>query len=229
MAAAKKWPDNLSAHQRVERARVLVPRLIDDLRELIAISEANRIIMYSPTLATQIPRSFAANAFNVFQWSALNYEIIRACALWDRPGVDRASIPTIISLIDTDECRSLVEGDLCGGERVSSPNKYVLGHMNRLERAIKIAKLVDGAKFKRELYDFRNRQIAHTLVANNTSQPESVPKFGYERRVLRASIALVENLNNAIRDSSFMFDMAIEQSRRKAHALWNRCTFDIVE
>jgi hypothetical protein len=41
------------------------------LFQLIALHENNAIVVYSDTLALQIPRSYAANAFNVFQQACI--------------------------------------------------------------------------------------------------------------------------------------------------------------
>jgi HEPN superfamily AbiU2-like protein len=61
-----------------------------------------RELTYTPTLSAQIPKSFAANAFNVFQLSMYHFEIVRLCALWDRAAerdIDKESIPTVVELI----------------------------------------------------------------------------------------------------------------------------------
>jgi hypothetical protein len=41
--------------------------------------------LFSPTLASQVPPSYAANAFNVFQHVMYDFEIMRLCALWELP------------------------------------------------------------------------------------------------------------------------------------------------
>lgn len=217
------WPATLSDADRVERARILVSRQIDDLLELIAISEANRFIIYSPTLAEQIPPSFAANAFNIFQWSSLNYEIIRVCAFWDSPRDDRTSIPTVLKLLDGSACRAIVEGALGKDQR------YTERQMRRLDRAVRVAQKVMRSRFITALQGFRNERVAHNLDFSARAAPSSVLKYGYERRLLRASIAVVSNLNNAIRDSHFMFDDAIAQSRRNAAAFWKGCKIEVLE
>jgi hypothetical protein len=53
-----------------------------------------------PQPSSNPPQWFAGNAFNVFQRSMHQYEIVRLCALWDRPDVDKENIPTVIGLID---------------------------------------------------------------------------------------------------------------------------------
>jgi hypothetical protein len=190
---------------------------------LIAISEANRLIVYSPILAAQIPRSYAANAFNVFQWSALNYEIVRVCALWDNPRRDRASIPTVLKLIEGRDCRPVIE------KALGPYPQDIIRNMRRLDRAVHVAELVRASRFHAALREFRDEKVAHNLDFAVRAVASRTLKYGYERRLLRASIAVVSNLNNALRDSSFMFDDAIGQSKRNAAALWNGCTFVVRE
>ena len=62
--------------------------------------ESSILVIHSPKMSAQIPRSFAAHAFNQFQRSMHLFEIIRLCALWDPPGTDRESIPTIVELFN---------------------------------------------------------------------------------------------------------------------------------
>ena len=65
---------------------------------LLDIHENNAIVLYSDTLSKQIPKSIAANAFNVVREAMHQIEIIRVCALWD-------SVLTI-ERIDTDSYRT---------------------------------------------------------------------------------------------------------------------------
>jgi hypothetical protein len=60
-------------------------------------------VVFSQLLADQIPYSYAANAFKVFRRSMYQIEIVRLCALWDRVGLDKENIPTVIELIDDDQ------------------------------------------------------------------------------------------------------------------------------
>ena len=74
--------------------------IVDHLHYLLELHENNAIVLYTPTLSQQIPESFAANAFNVFQQGMHQFEIVRLCALWDRAEPEKENIPTIIKLID---------------------------------------------------------------------------------------------------------------------------------
>jgi hypothetical protein len=66
-------------------------------------------VVHSPLLSSQIRQSFCANAFNVFQRSMYQIDIVRLCALWDSVDIDKENIPTVIELIQ--QC------PLCARER----------------------------------------------------------------------------------------------------------------
>ena len=65
------WPQCLSAEQRFTQARERLPKIVDNLAGLFHLHEANRIISYSDALSKQVPRSYAGNAFLVFQQTML--------------------------------------------------------------------------------------------------------------------------------------------------------------
>src|SRR5262245_32076800 len=96
--------ETLTAIQRIAEAKAKMEKVLDHFLYLLDLHENNAIIVYSNTLSSQIPTSFAANAFNVFQRGMHQFEIVRLCALWDRARADltRESIPTVIELIDDD-------------------------------------------------------------------------------------------------------------------------------
>src|SRR6516162_11587892 len=91
--------EHMTTAERIQAAKEKTERVVDHLLYLLALHENNAIIVYSDTLSSQVTRSLAANAFNVFQGGLHQFEIVRLCALWDRAGADRESIPTIIELI----------------------------------------------------------------------------------------------------------------------------------
>ena len=70
---------------------------------MIELHANNSFVVFSPLLASQIPRSHAANAFNVFQRSMYQIEIVRLCAIWDGIDLDKENIPTVVALINDDE------------------------------------------------------------------------------------------------------------------------------
>jgi hypothetical protein len=94
---------NLPDSERIARAKTKMEKVVNHLLNLLALHESNAIIVYSSTLAAQIPPSYAANAFNVFQHVMHDFELVRLCALWDSPRGEedeKESIPTVIELID---------------------------------------------------------------------------------------------------------------------------------
>jgi hypothetical protein len=95
--------------ERIRLAKLKMRRVVDHLITLVALHENNRLIVYSPTLSDQIPRSHAANPFNLFQRSVHSFEIIRLCALWDGNDPAKENIPTVVQLIDNPEIVDALE------------------------------------------------------------------------------------------------------------------------
>ena len=93
----------LSIAERLTAAKTKTKRVVDHLLYVLELHENNEIIVYSPTLRSQIPTSYAANAFIVFRHGLHQFEIVRLCALWDSPELEKENIPTIIELIDHPE------------------------------------------------------------------------------------------------------------------------------
>ncbi len=86
--------------KRIGEAKRLTACVVDHLQYLLDIHENNAVLLYSATLSKQIPKSYAANAFNVFREAMHQIEIVRVCALWDNPTLDRESVLSVIELID---------------------------------------------------------------------------------------------------------------------------------
>ena len=94
--------EKLSDTDRIAQAQAKMTKVIDHFLYLLELPANNSFIVYSDTLASQIPMSHAANAFNVFQRSMHQFELVRLCALWDGAGIDKENIPTVIELIDSE-------------------------------------------------------------------------------------------------------------------------------
>ena len=56
---------------------------VDHLQYLLYIHKNNAVALYSDTLSKQIPKSYAANAFNIFREAMHQIELVRICAVWD--------------------------------------------------------------------------------------------------------------------------------------------------
>src|SRR5258708_28641528 len=90
----------LSIAERLAAAKAKTERVVDHLLYVLALHKNNEIIVYSPTLRSQIPTSFASNAFIIFRHGLHQFEIVRLCALWDRAEMDKENITTMNELID---------------------------------------------------------------------------------------------------------------------------------
>jgi len=94
---------SLPIDERIALAGAKTQKLVDGVINLLPVHEANQIIVYTPRLASQIPRSYAAHAFNSFSDSMLRFEIVRICALFDPcrdDDLEKESIPAVVKLID---------------------------------------------------------------------------------------------------------------------------------
>ena len=255
------WPlafmfEQLTTSERVQAARAKAERVVDHLLYLLALHENNAIIVYSDTLVSQIPRSDAANAFNVFQEVMYRFEILRLCALWDRawPDLSRESIPTVLALIDNanvvealvEETRASWTGaspvDPSEEPEADAAVRELLGRLSEQRAQEEAAKARDGLKnsiakgrnieTSALLANVRNLRVKHlahsvTKTSHETRGTVLPVKYGYERKLLLESLSLVEGLHLWLNGKDFRFDESRESARRNAEALWKHCTFDV--
>src|SRR5262249_7170104 len=99
----KRMFERLPKAERIELAKAKMRRVIDHFLYVVELHANNSFVVYSGALASQIPESYAANAFVVFQRSMHQIEIVRLCAIWDSADPDKENIPTVVELIDDDE------------------------------------------------------------------------------------------------------------------------------
>jgi hypothetical protein len=95
------FANKMSITERIVEAKRKTERVVDHVLYLLALHENNALVTYSPLLSAQIPASYAANAFNVFQQGLHRFEIVRLCTLWDSADPYKENIPTIAELIDS--------------------------------------------------------------------------------------------------------------------------------
>jgi hypothetical protein len=123
--SAKEMIAQLSTADRISSAKRIVERVIDHLLYVLELHENNAIVLYSQTLASQIPISHAANAFIVCRNGLHQFEIVRLCALWDSADIQKENIPTLIELIDhTDVIETLAQEALA--YRANQPVGHIL-------------------------------------------------------------------------------------------------------
>jgi hypothetical protein len=249
--------ENLGVAERIRIAKEKMERVVDHLLYLLELHENNAIVLYSPTLSSQIPTSFAANAFNVFQRGLHQFEIVRLCALWDGPDPDKENIPTIVELIDhPDVIEALAKETIAhwydaGGEIMNPSNDPELHALEAetLELANESFGQEQGQKAREELrkavadarstltssklagiMNLRDKHLAHSLSQTRRERkagPIEPMKYGDERELLSASLPIVEALFCWVNGKSFSFEDSRKIDRENAEALWTRCKFDI--
>lgn len=245
--------ERMSPSDRVDQARLKSEQLWDFLLELIQTDANNRVVNYSPTLSSQIPRSHAAHAFGNFQRGLLHLELIRLAALWDGPSMDRFSIPTILGLISNGRVRQrLYRKHVAGrrdGTRLLGPEGLTAEELSAARRRIRRSDLAWGRRtFERQLRfgtvaamavlhsrrlrslrDFRDRFIAHNLDPDELAKQGRVyvaPKHGAERRLLVTTCKVTDALNGVTRDTCFAYDHSFSYALRNAKSLWEGCRFE---
>jgi AbiU2 len=143
---AEKAIERLPRPERIRLAKAKMMKVIDHFLYVIELHANNSFVVFSPLLASQIPRSYAANAFNVFQRSMHQIEIVRLCAIWDGVDVDKENIPTVVKLIDDDEIIEMLaeetrSGHMSGadfGAVVNPDNDPIIGAEMEQERQASI-------------------------------------------------------------------------------------------
>lgn len=188
---------SLAPDERLALAQERTGRLVDLLASVFMMHEANRIISYSPALAQQIPRSRAGRAFNQFQSSMHMFEVLRLAAIWDRPGSDRCSIPSVVAMIDEEVTAMVVErtysyhASQAEPKRLTPPSSdeeaaalrndwrdYCGGRATseavaaarRLRRARRATAKTQGSSALRAVTSFRDRYVAHNLEISGVAE-----------------------------------------------------------
>jgi hypothetical protein len=251
------WAAKMTVAERAIAADEKTRRVVDHLLYLLGLHENNAIVLYSPTLSQQIPTSFAANAFNVFQQGLHQFEIVRLCALWDRAGPEKENIPTIIELIDhPDVIESLAQETASHwqgiGGRVLNPssdpelrafeaealqrNNEQFGQeqaqkaRDELRKAIAGTRAIVASQKHASIMNLRDKHLAHSLSGTRREKkvgPLPPVKYGDERDMFDATLPIVETLYCWVNGCSFSFAQSREIDRKNARALWEACTFNI--
>jgi hypothetical protein len=248
----------LSIAERITAARAKTERLVDHVLYVIELHESNAITLYSPTLASQIPTSYAGNAFIVFRHALHQFEIVRLCALWDRAELERENIPTVIELIDhpdviealAQETEARRKGQ--GGQIINLSDDPELDAMevealrrnneefaaeeaqrarNELRKAIHDGRAILDSPKHASIMNLRDKYLAHSLTETIRERKVGTidpMKYGDERSVLNASLPIVQALLCHVNGKSFDFEQSRHFDRENAKALWEACTFNIM-
>jgi HEPN superfamily AbiU2-like protein len=216
--------------KRISEAKRLTACLVDHTLYLLDIHENNAIVLYSDTLSKQIPKSYAANAFNVF-WEAMHQiEVVRICALWDSAKIDKESILTVIELIDDQKVLDALADQARAQHAVEFGNQQAERANSSLKSAIKEARKLRSSAQLTSIRNLRDKHIAHYLTQTEGEKkagPITPMAHGDERPVLDASKSIVEALNSWVNGVGLSFRDSQAIDRKCAEALWHACTFKI--
>ena len=230
------------AERRVQRAQ----RKIDRQGEVVsALERDNRDTTIAKALLNQFRRSMHL------------FEIIRLCALWDPPGTDRESIPTIVQLFNEpalvdqiardrhDRFANLAEPADLGSDPEFAAASTTWWKENRSAAAQeaeqrlrqrlgftaeKAAEVGTSSRLK-AMRDFRDAYIAHnlTLPEPDMTSEENVLRvhLGDETALLEDTVAVANALHSGLNDTSFDWEESRQMASRNAAALRDNCAFHV--
>jgi AbiU2 len=247
--------ENLDGAKRIELAKVKMEKVLDHFLYLLELHANNALVVYSPILSSQIPPSFAANAFNVFQRSMHQFEIVRLCALWDGPDAAKENIPTVIELIDDDaiidtlaeETRqhrardalqlfnaaddpklNTAEREAVKRAELEFADEQASRAETELRHAIAEARDIFGSPRLASVMNIRDKHLAHALETTRREKrgPVVPMKYGDETALLDQSAPIVEQLFCWVNGKSFSIDDSRRIDEENASSLWHGCKFE---
>jgi hypothetical protein len=247
--------ENLDGAKRIELAKAKMEKVLDHFLYLLELNANNAYVVYSPILSSQIPPSYAANAFNVFQRSMHQFEIVRLCALWDSPGAEKENIPTVIELIDdsaiidklAEETRQHRANDHISLLNASDDSKLNAAEreavrsaeqqfadeqaskaISELKHTIVQARSILRSSRLASVMNIRDKHLAHALERTHREKRGLVSpmKYGDERALLDQSMPIVEGLFCWVNGKSFSIENSREIDDENATALWQGCKFE---
>ena len=237
----------------LKKAGAHINKLVDVIREVIAVSEMNRHLVYSTHLSKQVSHTEAAHAYNVLQFTTFRYELLRLASCWDRASSERDSIPSVITLLDQKPVLIEVETQIRNWNAPSAvlnPSKDL--KLRALEAkalfetqaqwakedvatgklAVKAvldkAKAIRDGDLLRALRQCRDRMIAHNLTIPVVSSGPEIDnlKYGNEKLLLNETVSIVQKLHLWINGKDFDIEGEVTQNRsRQANAFWQNLVF----
>jgi hypothetical protein len=249
-----RWIDKLTCEQRIELAKEKMVKVIDHFVYLIMLHANNDFVVYSSALSSQIPTSFAANAFNVFVRSMYHFEVIRLCALWDSVELQKENIPTVVELVDDDSIIDTLaeraglpwKGDamnpdptkFTAAERQAIINTEKLSGIQAaiharidLKAAISDTRAILDSTQLTSLKNLRDKHLAHSLTATYREKHGPIPpmEIGYETDLVKRSIPILEKLYRCVNGTSFSIEDSQMTNQENAKALWKGCKFTVLQ
>lgn len=254
----RNWPEVLSPEDRITEAKDKTRKIADHLLHIIAVHESNKALLFSDTLAKQVPPSHAAHTFNLLRDNQYRYELVRLCALWDACKPDRESIPTIAALVDSDavqellteetqrhwvqlpprvirseegsddEVQKLVES-ITHAQSAAFGVKQAQKALHWLKSAKRMEARVRRCDRYLALVDSRDRYIAHNLsLAATRKAPLTTAKYGDDSWLLALSIRIIDRLYLGICGTNFDWSGSQRIAEKRALNFWNGISLKVL-
>jgi AbiU2 len=224
---------DFAPEQRAEQAAGISLTLTQLVAQVISIRQANAIICYSDRLSSQIPTSYAGNAFRDFQRSMFEIELVRLVRLWDPPEWNRNCLQTVYWLTVDPVVRALCDTQARTGHGLDPdiPDRFLEQEARRWRRLDKIAPHAFRSGPVERMQSFTQKFLAHPhiQIAREKTGPVHMPVYADEHDLLSRAIVLTDLLSRAIRGTGFDWSGTIEIARSNAEALWHGCKFDVLE
>lgn len=250
------WVRKLTIDERSLLAKEKIKSVAEQVHELISIHENNRILLYTDTVCSRIPISYAANTYNQLTECLFRYQVVRLCALWDDSrGKDRASIPVVTSLIRDKQVWKLVADEKYRwwtknrprnlnpatsieiDQQIISLNERHQEKMGRrdadeaeknFESCIEKADRIERSDLHTSLRRLRDTRIAHSLITN-ASAACSIPTamYGQEEELLNETVQLAGNLLLLLTGTNHGWDEVTSFASRCASELWDNFEFNL--
>jgi hypothetical protein len=243
--------------ERIELAKAKMEKVLDHFLYVVELHANNSFVVYSRTLASQIPSSYAASAFNVFQRSMHQIEIVRLCAIWDSADADKENIPTVVELIDNEEIIDVLAAEIRGhwtdgGGHLLNPSddpelaaieqeavkisnnqfgdEQALKAKTELMQAINDSRTILSSPRLASVMNLRDRHLAHSLTTTRREKraPVQPMKYGDETDLLNASVPIVERLYCWVNGKGFSIGDSQGVDQENAEALWKGCKFEVL-
>ncbi|MGH6712319.1 MAG: hypothetical protein ACREEK_25545 [Bradyrhizobium sp.] len=242
--------------KRIAEAKRLTERLVDHAHYLLDICENNAIVLYSDQLSKQIPRSYAANAFNVFREALHQIELVRLSALWDQAHIDNEAVPSVIELVDHEDVISALaqvardqyarmpepldrnepaeEREIAARlmKRVNEQRgeEHAQNAIAGLRKAIADGRAMHKSEKLKSIRNLRNKHVAHYLTQTKAERNGEIiapMKVGDEKLVLETTLSVIQLFYCWVNGVGISFEDSRKIDRKCAEELWQGCTFTI--
>ncbi|PHR56418.1 MAG: hypothetical protein COA47_12970 [Robiginitomaculum sp.] len=225
----------LTSSEKLDLARTRTNELVDKVIELIETDAVNDGFIFTDRVSKTIPKSHAANAYNVLVRNQLDYQIVRTIALWDNcqsNDFEKISIPAILNLLDADTIELAKKQNLAveiAKEEDGFYREMADESNDRCDEVIGLARRISASDKLKSLTNFRSKHLAHNLNQTRLEKKASEPLQDVSpeelRELLESAIKCISALHICLNGTHFDFESAKGFATKNARELWDRFKF----